>query len=525
MNLARIATGSILALLAMTACSSSSAAPAAVAGGSVVARLTGDWSSLDPQNPRMNNGNQGLAILHSLYDTLAAVGPDSKSVVPYLAKSWKATPSSITFTLRSDASCADGTKITPSVVKNSYERGVKTNGSGALLGPGPYSMAADEAAGTFTWSTQKPDSEAIYWFATNGFFVCPAGVTSPTALETSPQGSGPYTLDQAVHGDHFSVKLRPDWKWGPLGLTAASAGLPQQIVFKVVTNETTAANLLVTGGLDVGQVTGADVDRLLADKDLTHKTLVGPLTLPLLFNQSPGRPTADPAVRQALMSAVDRNQWNRIVYQGRGFASPSFLGPGGDCYDASVAKYLPANPGPERAKQILTAAGWTLINGKFQKDGRPLVIDFPATTVGVGSGPDYVDSVWDSAGITVKYASLDFNTWLQRVLSSNFDTLVIQNSSVTPSPSAGASQYLGPLPPTGFNWGHVVNPEADSEWQLANASVGAQRCQHWSNVQRLLLQHLDILPLAAPATQWFSRGLDFAPGVASLNVIYVKRVK
>lgn len=524
MKLGRITSCVILSLLLATACSSSNAPSAAVAGGTVTVRLTGDWTTLDPQNPTTNSGNQGGAILRSLYDSLVAVGPDGK-VVPYLAKSWNATPTSITFSLRDDATCPDGSKLTPTAVKNSFQRGVKTQGASGFLGPGPYSLSADDAAGTFTWTTQTADSDAIYWFATVGLFVCPTGLANPTTLETTPQGSGPYMFVEAVHGDHFTVKLRPDWMWGPLGLTAKSSGLPQQIVFKVVTNETTAANLLVAGGLDISQVTGSDVDRLLADKGLTHKTEIGPLTFPLVFNESPGRPTADPVVRQALMSAVDRSQWNRVVYQGRGFASPSFLAPTADCYDAAVAKYLPASPGPDKMKQILTTAGWTMVNGKFQKDGKPLVVDFPSTTASVGSGPDFIDNTWDSAGITVKYVSLDFSSWLQRVLTSNFDVFVLQNSSVTPSPSAGASQFLGSPPPAGFNWGHIMNTEAYSEWLLANASIGTQRCQHWSNVQRLLLQHFDILPLAAPATQWFSRSLDFAPGVANVNVIYIKRVK
>ena len=40
------------------------------------------------------------------------IGPDGK-LVPYLAKSWEQTPNSITFTLRSDATCADGTITEP----------------------------------------------------------------------------------------------------------------------------------------------------------------------------------------------------------------------------------------------------------------------------------------------------------------------------------------------------------------------------------------------------------------------------
>ena len=322
------------------------------------------------------------------------------------------------------------------------------------------------------------------------------------------------------------MRLRPDWKWGPEGLTAQSPGLPEQITFKVVTNETTAANLLVTGGLDLGLVAGPDVDRLLANKDLTNKKVIAPQSFNLVFNHSSGRPTADPKVREALMSAIDRNAWNRIVYKGRGFSSPSFLGPTADCYDASVAQYLPKNPSPDNAKKILLAAGWTVgANGKLEKNGQPLVINFVATTAAVGGGPDYLDSVWDSAGITVKYDVLDFNSWLQRQLKSDFDALVQQYSSDTPNPEGAIQAFLGPTPPAGLNLPKTTDPEAEMELKLAQTTVGTERCKHWSNVQRLLLQNFNLLPLAAPATQWFSRGLDFLPGVAVVNARYIKRVK
>src|SRR5262249_22050410 len=145
--------------------------------------------------------------------------------------------------------------ITPSVVKGSFERAVNAVGAASRFGPPPYTMDADDAAGTFTFTLSAPLSDAIYSFAGNtGAIVCPAGLAAADSLTSVPAGSGPYVLDSAVQGDQVVVKLRPDWKWGPGGLTAQSPGLPDRVVFKVVSNETTAANLLVTGGLDLARV-------------------------------------------------------------------------------------------------------------------------------------------------------------------------------------------------------------------------------------------------------------------------------
>lgn len=519
----RHSTWAVATLLVLAAACATSSTAQPIAGGTVTVRLTGDWRHFDPQNPTQVGSQQASAVTSMLYDSLIQVRPDGK-VVPYLAKSWEQTPRSIKFTLRDDATCTDGTKVTPTVVKNSWQRRLKVPGTAANIGPGPYSLSADDATGTFTWTTQTPFPDAVFQF--NSAIVCPAGLANPDGLLTTPQGSGPYVLDETVQGDHVTLKLRPDWSWGPEGLTAKSPGIPERIVFKVITNDTTAANLLLTGGLDVAIIAGADVDRLLANKGLTHKTAIGPATFPLIFNESPDRPTGDPKVREALMSAIDRNAWNRVVYEGRGLTSPSFLAPAANCYDASVAQYLPKDTSPEKAKQILTAAGWSLVNGKFQKNGKTLAVELLASGSTLGNGWEYLSTVWDSAGITVKTDLItDFSAWVQNLTQSNFDVTIPQTSSTAPSPSATVF-FIGAVPPKGYNFSKTVNPEADREFALAQSTVGAERCQHWSNVQRLLLQGFDILPLAAPGVVSFGRaGLDWLPGIQTLDAHYFRRVK
>jgi hypothetical protein len=51
----------------------------------------------------------------------------------------------------------------------------------------------------------------------------------------------------------------------------------------------------------------------------------------------------------------------------------------------------------------------------------------------------------------------------------------------------------------------------DAEAQQALRISGDERCQHWANMQRLLLQKHHILPLAAPRYYWFAHGVDVLP--------------
>src|SRR5262249_23516491 len=158
-------------------------------------------------------------------------------------KSWTQTPTSITFTLRKDATCADGTSVTPSVVAKSLMRVAKQSPQAARLwGKGPYTLTPDDSAGTINLTVRTPYGALLYGFYNYASaVVCPAGLVDPKLLETTPAGSGPFSIVSAVHGDSVTFKARPEWKWGPLNTSASGPGFPSTLVYKIVANDTTAA--------------------------------------------------------------------------------------------------------------------------------------------------------------------------------------------------------------------------------------------------------------------------------------------
>jgi peptide/nickel transport system substrate-binding protein len=321
------------------------------------------------------------------------------------------------------------------------------------------------------------------------------------------------------------LKRREDWKWGPNGITAKD--IPARVTFKIVTNETTAANLLVAGGLDIAKVGGAAVTRLLAERSLRSKSATGYAIYYMVFNQDPSRPTSDVKVREALVSAIDQNGYNQAANQGRGETSPSFLMQKADCFNPRTAELLPKNPRPETAKQVLLNAGWTVgANGKLEKNGQPLVITFTSSTVpGIGLGSEYIVDQWNKAGITVDARiSADFNTFIQMGARSEFDALTSAHAFDQPNPNQSLSITLGKAPPAGNNWTKSSQPEIEREFELATSTVGEQRCRHWANVQEMLLKNHSIFGLASPKNHWFARGIDWFVEPSVANLIYLRRV-
>src|SRR5262245_9165728 len=224
-----LAAAAALAALLVTACGSSTSGTGSTlrTGGTLTYRISGDWTTWDLDAfPSIDAQNISLYF----YDRLLAVGPRN-NLVPYLARSWTATPINVTFTLRKDARCADGTPITASVVATSLHRFVdpptRSSQATRLVTAGPYTITADDAAGTVSFGVATPDNELQWAFANPQLgIICPAGIANPSGLKEKPAGSGPYSLDSAVHGDALTASLRPNWTWGPEGVTARTAGLP-----------------------------------------------------------------------------------------------------------------------------------------------------------------------------------------------------------------------------------------------------------------------------------------------------------
>jgi peptide/nickel transport system substrate-binding protein len=531
-------TGMATALVALlvAACgnaSSGATGQTAVEGGSLVFRVAGDWKNFDVQ---LSTDSQSQLAVVMGYSTLLYQDNQGK-LQGYMAKSWKVTPNSVTFQLKQGITCADGTPVTPSVVKDSFQLFIdrKAPYLGILYGPGPYSASADDSAGTFTFTTGGPFSELIYSFSqvfpsSLSSVICPAGVAAvrkdPTALQTKIYGSGPYTLVDAVHGDHMTWKLRPEFNWGPLGTTAKTLGIADKVTLQLITNDTTAANSLLTGAIDtaVGQGSGAiqgpDVDRLLKDPSIRHFEQPQYATHFLVFNQTPGHPGTELAVRQALMTAIDRKSYMQGESNGHARLTPTIVTQDVQCFDPSVASLVPT-PSVDAAKKVLTDAGWTLSGGKMTKSGRTLRVVF-STPINYNAGPDYITQQWTQVGVDVVLQNVDFATYAANALGGKFDASIFQTNLPAPVMGPIATRMIGQPPPIGSNNTRVIDPVIDSEVAAARSATGAEVCQHWSNFQKQLWKNWDAEGLDAPFTENFTKKFDMSLGTIPMMLRRVK---
>ena len=471
-------------------------------------RLDADWSIFDPA--RAGNIESGQ-IIKGLYDTLVELTP-SGSVEPYLATSWKVSPGSITFAIRTDATCSDGTPVTSQVIVNSFTRLFSPSvNSPSLSGFGPKPWTATAVDATHVTIAVGSNSTALisYLGAPYAAIVCPAGLLPDADLAGKSYGSGPYTLQSAIHGNEVVLQKRAGWDWGPQGTNAES--LPQKLDFKVISDDTTAANLVSTGGLDVSQVSGPDVSRLLANKSLNviNYQVLGSEVL--VFNERPGHVVTDPAVREALSIAI-----SPVSYaQAEGIASSAATNWGAPtwyCYDKSIATLVPQTANLTKAKSVLAADGYTVgSDGKLVKGGKDLTVILLADT-GSGSGPDYIQAQWTQLGVNVTLHKLDRGSWVTQLLALNFDAVINRNTEAT-GPGADVASTLGQFFPNGPNVFGVNNTAAYQAFQAEQTALtDSDRCKEWRQTETQVFTNYDVRPLSINTVYYFTHGITFAPG-------------
>ena len=509
-------TSSVLALAGCTGGGSSgeSGDDKYVDGATFTMALDSDPGALDPATAVQGSTN---LLLSFAYDTLVYTDKDGK-LVGGLAEKWTVEPSAVTFTLRKNATCADGSPMGPAEVAKSINHVADPATKSPLLGvliPADVKAEADEAAGTVTLRTAKP-SQFLLHSTVAIFIVCGKGLTDPTSLAKTTSGSGPYELTESVPNDHYTLKVRKGYTWGPNGTGTGDKGVPETVVLKVITNESTAANLLLSGDINAASFSGADRARVENAPGII-KSVLPAGNGEFFYNQNSGRPGADPAVRKALTLALNLDELGKVSTQNTGIKSTGMttLSPR-PCRVDSVTGHRSAYD-VEAAKSTLDAAGWTVgANGFRAKSGKQLTIKLIYNTdFGAGSqaGAEYQADAWKKIGVAVELKGSAAGAWSDSLFKTgDWDVSTVPIGVSLPSQLIG---YLAGAPvPDGSNFANIQNAKyrelADKAAGIPAAEGG---CATWAQAESALFDNFDVVPVVEATQLVASKNAEvFVPG-------------
>lgn len=463
-------------------------------GGTFTMALKGDPGKLDPQS---SASSQLFAVNQLAYDTLVSVNPESGEIESQLASEWAVDGTTVTLTLNGDVTCADGSPFTATTAADNVAYVADPKNKSAYLGaflPVGATAKADDAAGTVTITLASPAP-----FVLNGLaslpMVCDAGMADRKSLADSTSGTGPYELTEAVPGDHYTYQVRDGYTWGPNGATNAEQGQPDTIVMSIVENESTAANLLVSGEINAAQVLGPDVERLDAQGLFSYETpaLMGEQW----YNHNEGHATSDPSVRMGLTQALDLAELASVSTAGAGTPATTLaaIQPVA-CPGDSVSGALPAQDVDAATAELAGQPELTFLYSS-------------AAGSGVAAAAELAVQQWEAAGIKVTAKGVD-ETALQGAIFGTGDWDIAWVPLNVNSPDQLVPFLSGPgMAEGGTNFSGIENSEYTDGVEAASAKPGTEGCDDWLSAESALVANADIVPFANNQVKTFGSGAEF----------------
>jgi peptide/nickel transport system substrate-binding protein len=430
---------------------------------------------------------------------LVARDPKTGEFIPYLAKSWTATPDNMTyeFKLRDDVVFHNGAPLTAQDYAFTFMRAINPETRSPTAGQTLVGLAQAEATDdhTLVLHFAQPNPVLLNSMSNN----CYLQPLPQAAVEQmgddfgrNPIGVGPYKFKEWVTGEKIVLERNPDFTWGP-AFTRGGPPYIQTIEFRIIPEYSTQLAGLESGDLDLVSLQTKDLQRIQdTNKFRILSTGLNGTGIHMEMNTTVA-PFNDVRVRQALNYAVDRDTINQVVEGGHaqplyGPLTPSTVG-----YWPGV-EYVGYHYGVDKAKALLTEAGYALsADGVFAKDGQPLAL----TLVFAGNHQkvaEIVQEQFKAAGIQVELQQLEYGVLQQALSAGDFGIAIDQQGW----PDAGIlyvlffSATIG-----GYNHSRVTNLDGlFMPFFLANGREAFNQAA--GDIQRAVVENAYFVPIYAP---------------------------
>ncbi|MGK8524557.1 ABC transporter substrate-binding protein [Nocardia asteroides] len=357
--------GALATATTVAACGSDSAAPGGDAGPPQPGGTMRYGLSQAPtcSDPAQAGTNQTLYVARQIVDSLTDQDPATGELKPWLAQRWEVSPDAkvFTFHLTDGVTFSDGTPLTADSVRNTFDSIVRLGSGKAPLGS---SYLADYVGTTavdrLTARVEFSRSNAQFLQASSTAQLgILADVTTAKPAEQrclgDNVGSGPFTYVAYRQDASATLAKRADYRWGSAVFAHRGPAYLDRIEFTVVPESGVRAGSLASGQLDaISDALPQDAAQIEASGGRVLSTANPGVPFGLQPNVTRG-PLRDPAVRQALLPAIDRKQLVDTVLGPQFKPATSTLAsttPGYTDLSARLA-YDPA-----KARAILDQAGW-----------------------------------------------------------------------------------------------------------------------------------------------------------------------
>ena len=432
--------------------------------------------------PYESNDTGTGPIVHQYCETLMVVD-ESMNLNPCLAESWEAVDDThYRFHLRKGVKFHDGSDFTAEDVLYTMQKCVESTAAASTVGPIDIANSVIEDEHTLLVALSEPFPAFL-----NICTLDLMGIVSKSAMEADPEGyasapvgTGPFKFVEWATGDYIKMEANEEW-WG--GKVAV-----KELMLRYIPEATTRAVEVESGGVDIANVSIAEVETLEANEEL--ETLNIPIlnTSYLSFNCNV-EPFNNVKVRQAISLAIDCDAVIEAIYGKYAGTAKSFIPKiMWGYYDADSAF---EGYDVEKAKQLLAEAGY--------KDG------FNCTMVSNGNQTlaEMIQNYLAEVGINVELNVTDFANWLDMIVNGKQQMYIggwtVPSGDVSEAYAAFDSNNFG----SGGNRSFYANEEVDALIRTINTQTDKEaRMEACKNLQSLLADECVTIGLNEGFTYW-----------------------
>ncbi len=445
-----------------------------VTGGSFVMLTNfanqGGWDPIEVTNVRIYG-----RIMFAIYDGLVIDAPDGASL--RLADSFTSSDG-ITWELKlkPDATFSDGTPFNAEAVKFNWER---------LQDPAneaPQARIADEITSMevvddltleITLAGPNGDFPTTIALSTLNFIGSPTAIEAdPDGFGDHPVGAGAFTVEKWAPGSELTVVKNPAFY--------GDAPYLDEVVFRVVTDETSSYNSVVSGSADMF-LTVSTQTAIKARDDSNLNTMQMPInggTSNFTFNVTTA-PFDDIRARQAIAYALDRDALNEAVYGGHAPVADAIFLEDSPYYDESLTQ---VQPDRDKAQALFD---------ELAADGKPLDFTMLTFAIWLPEAEWFLSELQSYDNVDVDIEQLQsIGDLITRSSTQQFEAVWHGQFSVGIDDMLRTFFYTAQP----ANYSGYSNPAVDAAFDDARAALDPEvRVEASHTIQRALLDDLPVL--------------------------------
>jgi len=456
-------------------------------------------------DPGVTSGGKGIEQLQNLFEGLVTIDQRDGSLQMGLASRMEpnADTSAYTFTLRDGLTWSDGTplkaqdfewswkRVLDPATKSEYTTALYPIKNAAAIDKGTAKLddlgvkAVDDR--TLQVTLEGPTPYFPLLAATWTFYPVPRHVVDKEGAAWVEAGkmvsNGPYILTKWDHEQDMVLEINPTYY-------ADKPTITKVLYTLFADNVSQALVPFENDELDQAQVSGADLDRVKNDPELSPLMQVFPRSgTKFLICDTTNAPTSDVKVRQALSMVMNRDTIASKVLKGEFSPAPTMLPP--DIPGNDPASGLGEDVA--KAKQLLADAGFP------DGQGLPeLTLTYTSTASEEAKTAQYLQSVFkESLGITIKLDPLEdkaFQDWFNARKDQPFNLMLSQWGSDWGDPANWHNQLFDSQ--ADYYHSHWKNDQFD---QLVRAGVimadATKRIEQYTQAEKIFNQEAALIPL------------------------------